>query len=102
MLQILLSAERSNASIWVSLTRPAHGDDFSVCYMIGALNEARNTTRASWDVMSSSREITLSRSMQRCCKYLSIAGPMTNGAPSKVADVGVSCMKSRKSALSRG
>ena len=70
--------------------------------MVGALNEARSRTRALWDVMSSSREIALSRSLQRCCKHLSIAGPMTNGAPSRVADVGVSCMKSRKRASSGG
>ena len=102
MLQILLSAERINASNWVSSTRPAHSDDLSVCCMVGALNEARSRTRASWDVMSSSREIALSRSLQRCCKHLSIAGPMTNGAPSRVADVGVSCMKSRKRVSSGG
>ena len=70
--------------------------------MEGALNEARSRTKASWDVMSSSREITLSRSLQCRCKHLSMAGPMTNGAPSRVADVGVSCMKLRKRASSGG
>jgi hypothetical protein len=33
---------------------------------------------------------------------LSIAGPMTSGVPSKVADVGVSCTKSRKRTSSGG
>ena len=89
MLQILHYAIRSKLSICDRASCPLHGDARRVCCSAGALKEARSKTRASCEVIRSSLEIALSRSLHHFAWQTFVAGHCNRGALSSVEDNGV-------------